>query len=110
MLKLKHYFVFDNNLHIFIQSGNWIESRVLKQSNKAVLDINSFFRGKVMGALLVLVGQHSAFTAYYVYRDNTLLETVSNFWKAHKKSWLPSQSCFQFKIVIFVFHVRYIGM
>jgi hypothetical protein len=41
MLKLKLYSVFDNNLHIFIQSGKWIESRVLKQSNKAVLDINS---------------------------------------------------------------------
>ncbi len=37
-----------------------------------------------MGALLVLVGQHSAFTAYYVYRDNTLLETVSNFRRKYK--------------------------
>jgi hypothetical protein len=39
-----------------------------------------------MGALLVLVGQHSAFTAYYVYRDNTLLETVSNFRRKNRKA------------------------
>jgi hypothetical protein len=54
-----------------------------------------------MGALLVLVGQHSAFIAYYVYRDNTLLETVSNFRRKYKKAGCHHK--FASNLVIFVF-------